>query len=494
MSNASPSRTILVQDAVHGPLSLLCCQQEFCATPHFQRLARLAQLGFAHYVYPGANHTRAEHSLGVAGVVRQLLHCVRRNQPDVQVTERDERLLVLAGLAHDIGHGAFSHSYESWLHTFYTPKDGVEWTHEEQSGRLMRDMIARGLLPSLKDDAAGVERVLAFIAGTLDGCTTLPHDEVLPRNKRWMLDVVNNARCGIDVDKLDYLERDPYHALGGAAGLLSTQRIVENVRVSRHGRRLMFHKKLADTLYELFHRRWSLFRTIYQHNTVVGIELMMHDLMTHLYRSRHFSFLRKVVVQNKVDDYLLLDDSLVQQARVCWSGLTERERANDSNLGAACALADRIERRRLYRVIARCTVRSSIWASMTDAQRSALFDMRWMTESGEYVANEFVVHKSFFHYGNGDQNPLDNVTFFDWQGNEYTGDRGAHASTRMLPRRWSEVLVRVYSKAGLSDNDSNSRSSNGEKISALLADFFENLQNADIQNNVPHKRARKSSL
>lgn len=452
--SATNARVVLVQDPLHGAMELLPCQQELCATPHFQRLTRLKQLGVSSHVYPGATHTRAEHSLGVAWLTRLLLRSLRLHQPDLDISERDEMLLVLAAQAHDMGHGAFSHAYEGWLHKSM----GVTgWSHEKRSVALLRNAVERGYMRCIQDDERAQARIEAFILGSPARKVS---SDVLPRHKRWMLDIVNNARNGIDVDRLDYLQRDAYHALGSSdGGLLSVQRILDNVRVASDGRRLVFHAKLIDTLHHLFYRRAAMFRAVYQHSSVVGIELMLRDALTHLFCARDFYVLREAVASENLEAYLLLDDTLLQQARTALYFSSAEQRACDANLSRACALLDSIEQRRLYRCVSCVTLSAKEWALLTssDRTRTALESFQWLPREVHeellqldtrpaHIKQPLVMHVSRFHYGNGQRDPLENVFVFNWQDPERAVRAQTCDNTRMQPRRWCEYAVRVYVK------------------------------------------------
>src|SRR5438874_8570121 len=92
----------------------------------FQRLRRIAQLGMASLAYPGADHSRYSHSVGVMETARRMLAQLRLNHP---VTEGDETILLAAALLHDLGHGPFSHVFER--------VSGIE--HEKLTQRLIAD-------------------------------------------------------------------------------------------------------------------------------------------------------------------------------------------------------------------------------------------------------------------------------------------------------------------------------------------------------------------
>ena len=102
-----------IKDSIHGVLKIDEWMIKILDTPQFQRLRRVKQLGFADLVYPGANHTRFEHSLGVMHICRVLKDRL----------ELDDVVLV-AALLHDIGHAPFSHGSARLVEEY------VGFTHE----------------------------------------------------------------------------------------------------------------------------------------------------------------------------------------------------------------------------------------------------------------------------------------------------------------------------------------------------------------------------
>src|SRR5687768_237806 len=106
--------TVVVADAVHGAIRLERNEWDAIDTPVYQRLRRIHQLALVYLVYPGASHTRFEHSLGVRAVADRL--CVQLEQFGLTADER--RVVRTAALVHDLGHGPFSHTSEQVVDEF----------------------------------------------------------------------------------------------------------------------------------------------------------------------------------------------------------------------------------------------------------------------------------------------------------------------------------------------------------------------------------------
>eukprot|EP01121_Diplochlamys_sp_Union-15-3_P021624 TRINITY_DN8840_c0_g1_i1.p1 TRINITY_DN8840_c0_g1~~TRINITY_DN8840_c0_g1_i1.p1 ORF type:complete len:144 (+),score=11.84 TRINITY_DN8840_c0_g1_i1:43-474(+) len=126
----------IFNDPVHGHIELPSYCIDFIDTAQFQRLRDLKQLGCTYLVFPGASHNRYEHSIGVSYLAGTLLKrfqvifyfpffffsfhvefllVLQVKQPELEITKRDLKLIRLAGLCHDLGHGPFSHSFENWI-------------------------------------------------------------------------------------------------------------------------------------------------------------------------------------------------------------------------------------------------------------------------------------------------------------------------------------------------------------------------------------------
>jgi uncharacterized protein len=184
---------IEIRDPVHGYIKLDDFAQALIGTPQMQRLRWINQLGLANLVYPGANHTRFEHSLGAYHLARVL--------SDHLGLDEEERLLVgAAALLHDVGHGPLSHATEAALSPY------LRREHENVIDLLrkseLREVLGQhGLLPQ-------------EIQSTINGDNRLGQ-------------IVSSE---IDADRMDYLIRDS-HYTGVAYGVIDHLRLIKMMKV-----------------------------------------------------------------------------------------------------------------------------------------------------------------------------------------------------------------------------------------------------------------------
>jgi HD superfamily phosphohydrolase len=213
-------------------------------TPTFQRLRRVRQLAMTHLAYPGALHTRFEHSIGVRHVAGRLCESLKL-KPD------DRRVIETAALLHDVGHGVFSHVSEQVI----DERSQTEDVHEAVSVAILRtdEALHRALGRELCERAADI----VALAG--------------PRSVA--RDIVSGPT---DADKLDYLLRDSYFA-GVNYGRYDLDRIIDTARViaPRSAQtQLGFHADGLWAVEEMRMARHHMHRQVYGHKTRVATDIM----------------------------------------------------------------------------------------------------------------------------------------------------------------------------------------------------------------------------
>ena len=265
-------RSKTVHDAVHGSLDIGGVFLELLDSAEFQRLHGIHQLGLAKLVFPGANHTRLEHSLGV-------WHIGTRIAAETGVVDgRDE--IAAACLLHDVGHLPFSHTLESILH------DALGIDHEEITRRIitgsydiLRDgerLLARRTLPAILEDAGLDPKA---VAGYISSGQSHRPDSVLERfttakrgrtdERAYLGQILHGA---LDADQLDYLLRDARYT-GVAYGVVDLPRLLRTMVF--HHKRLVVLKNGLAAVESMLVARALMYSSVYFHKTVRIGEMMM---------------------------------------------------------------------------------------------------------------------------------------------------------------------------------------------------------------------------
>ncbi|VDM56325.1 unnamed protein product [Angiostrongylus costaricensis] len=198
-----------IQDMVHGPISLFHPLDRLVDTREFQRLRDIKQLGVTYMVYPCCTHTRFVHSLGTYWLAFKFVEILKRD-PSLNITSQDHLCVSMAALCHDLGHGPFSHLFDSALH------ESSMAAHESLSIALLRRLIDRTEIREALEDYLGTgeefQKNITFIEELILSEKFDLHGSWLPKGrpleKSFLFDIVANDNDSIDVDKFDYLIRD----------------------------------------------------------------------------------------------------------------------------------------------------------------------------------------------------------------------------------------------------------------------------------------------
>ena len=238
-------RITTIRDNLHDRIPLSSADVALIETPEFLRLDRIQQLGFVSKVWPGAKHTRFEHSLGVYHLMRQAIAALDWVYGAEWLSPEARRTASAAALLHDIGHYPFSHGIEE-LGPPVLP-------HEDAARRI----IERGEVAAVLRDFWHVEprRVADFINPP----------GPLPEEDRLLRGLLSGA---LDVDKLDYLPRDA-RSCNVPYGGVDTPRLLDSLRVAEIDglRRIVVTEKGISPLYSLINARQEMFDNVYWHHT-----------------------------------------------------------------------------------------------------------------------------------------------------------------------------------------------------------------------------------
>ncbi len=231
----------IINDPVYGFISI---PDDFIFDliehPYFQRLRRIKQLGMSHMVYPGALHTRFHHVIGAMHLMTHAISVIRKKGHEI--TEQEERAVLVAILLHDIGHGPFSHALE----------------HDIVKG-ISHEQISTYFIQALKKD-------FPDNASDLD-CTLSIFDNSY--SKKFLHQLVSSQ---LDMDRLDYLTRDSFFT-GVSEGVVGTERIIEMLNV--YNDQLVVDEKGIYSVEKFLVARRLMYWQVYLHKTVVSGEFML---------------------------------------------------------------------------------------------------------------------------------------------------------------------------------------------------------------------------
>ena len=287
---------LIINDPVYGflsiPRGLLC---ELVAHPYFQRLARIRQLGLGGVVYPGADHSRKQHSLGALHLMQEAFRSLAEKghflfDSEVEATEA-------AILLHDIGHGPFSHVLER------TIIRGI--SHEDLTLLMMERM----------NEAVHGELSLAIRVFRGDHPTRFLHELISSQ---------------LDVDRMDYLCRDSFYT-GVREGNIGAARIIKSLDIV-DDRLVVSHKGLLSVENYLMTRR-LMYWQVYLHKTVVAAGEMLRAILR---RAKWLAQSGDTLFASPALDFFLRHDVGLTDFRNDPSLLDRYARLDDSDI--LCAL------------------------------------------------------------------------------------------------------------------------------------------------------------
>ena len=265
-----------IKDPVHGYIELTPTERSIIDTPQFQRLRRLKQLSAAHLTYPGAEHTRFHHSLGVMHLAGEI---AQRLEDDELIDDEEHAMIRVAGLLHDIGHGPFSHLFEEVL-------EKRDLNHEDMSTRIIKETEVGDLVGSAGMDSKEMSKLAI---GHLD-CPK-PY--------------INNIIAGqFSADVMDYLPRDSYFS-GVDYGRVDTDRLVRSINVVDNT--LAVKDTALYVLEAMVIARYEMFKAVYFHRSVRAAETMLVRAMELAEEELDLTGFKNV------DEYLQLDDYSILQ-------------------------------------------------------------------------------------------------------------------------------------------------------------------------------------
>lgn len=236
-----------IRDPIHGNIKLDELEVSLVDSAPMQRLRRLKQNGFCYLVYPAMNSSRFEHSLGV-------MHLAGLLSDHLSLEKEERKILRIAALLHDLGHGPFSHTSDEFFKKF-------NQTHEKNSSRII---LSGEISTILNEGNINPKEISRLIEGQGKLSSLLSSE--------------------IDIDKMDYLIRDSYYA-GVAYGVIDLERIIEGVKLLDG--EVVVREDSLEAVESLIISRTLMYETVYRHHTKRIIESMFtHALNFFLNREK----------------------------------------------------------------------------------------------------------------------------------------------------------------------------------------------------------------
>ena len=315
----------------------------------FQRLRRIRQLGTTFITYPGAEHTRFAHSLGVfflgTKIITHLLN-LPSNPFSHLYREEKERLTLLvkvASLLHDVGHGPLSHVFER-IHA----KNHEEWSRKIIMGDESCDeiySILTGKNNSFdKDFAKDVVSIL----------TNQYKDPVMGN-----LSCVNSIISGeMDADRLDYLQRDAYYT-GVRSGFIDADRIIHSMDLYREeknnssGEKIVVWDKSFYNVEEFIFSRYYMYWKVYYHRTTRFLDLLLTNIIKRIQEIKNVSSELNMASKNLIDILETPEPTLAQWLRIDETDIfySIKMWANYSRDKILRDLSDRFINRKIFKCI-----------------------------------------------------------------------------------------------------------------------------------------------
>jgi len=343
-----------IQDPIHGPIEIEPELVFLLDSVMMQRLRRISQLGLANLVFPGANHTRLEHSLGVMHIVGRILARIKKDQ---RLNDNDILEAKAAALLHDIGHLPFSHVPEPLLALNSSIRKESQAENIKPSELLTTKIIQSDLMKSIFEILNKKSKTSHLDAKNV--ASQAVGNAPLNNPQRMFLGEISHG--DFDADRMDYLMRDAHYS-GCPLGTLDVERLVRATTVSKGSggiKSLAMDIKGLHALESMIVARSVMYSVVYFHHAVRAANGM-------LLRAIHSKFKTNPLNLLRYDDH-----SLISYIR------TDPE---------AGQFVEKLESRALFKTSVRLTTKDAL-------NQPALMDFVNKANIGSVVADEGSINK-----------------------------------------------------------------------------------------------------
>lgn len=440
----------LIKDVIHNTIEITPIAKRITDNPIFQRLRNLHQTGVNYLVFPNTNHTRFEHSLGTYHLAGIVLENLINNSPPESINrclmevkfireyllnhfELDDtesnilylenynknlmdnylvELIKIAGLVHDLGHGPFSHLFDSWIHTLSLTQTQIKESklidHESRSVILFETIISNFISNDNKSDVNEwgelndtntefiSQEAIKFISELIN-----PNSNTC---KNFIFQIIANSVNGLDVDKLDYLYRDSYYFGCGRPYDLSS--IISQVQVI--DKNISFPEKTCYEVYKIFRSRYDMHKQFYNNKTTICIEYMIRDIMENLDPILKMS---EIIINEDIIKFIELDDKIILNTPVILKNIVPVYSLWKQQIDNILKISNRISNRNLYECIYECAY--DINEEINDEDLITRLNENEQTSYQISDPNISIVKIKIGLLGGNNPHPMESIYFYD---------------------------------------------------------------------------------
>ena len=292
-------------------------EKDLIDSPWVQRLRRIHQLQSARWVYPAAEHSRFQHSIGTMHIAgefgKYLYESLREVCPDAPSIHCVEELLRVAGLLHDVGHGPYGHFFDDHF------LDGFGLTHEILGQKIITKKLARTIASIRRSPTGPFEKGETLDPADVSYLIKMP-DRKDTAQPRW-LQLLRQLFSGVyTVDNLDYVQRDAYMT-GFSLDILDIARLRFYTFFTKEG--LTLHQAGTSALSRFLNARLYLYTNVYYHRTTRALDLHLQEIFRDT-----MAILFPKDPSSAIDRYLDLDEwSLFEEVRPWVTDPSPRKRS-----------------------------------------------------------------------------------------------------------------------------------------------------------------------
>jgi HD superfamily phosphohydrolase len=396
-----------IHDNIHGYIDLDPIASAIVDTPIFQRLRHIHQTGVLYLVFPTANHSRFEHSIGTYHLATKMIGTIAKKQPELKVTDELIQLVGIAGLCHDLGHLMFSHLFDDYflehLPNFEELKQMTpNITHENRSIFLLNSIVERYNVPLTKD--------MLRVIGDLINPKQAEYNKWKGKYMvgRWIFQIISNPLNSIDVDKFDYLTRDTMAV--GFKLQFDFSRIISDAKVIDN--KICYSSQCSEDIYHMFFIRYRLHRQIYNHKAVKAIEIMIVMILNEMEK------------EMKISQYILDADKMIRL-------VDSMVMINSMDNKTITTILNNIYQRNIPKLVHQVISLNQIE-----------FDENKMKEKFDPTTYQIIRFK--VGYVGGKTNPLNKIYFYNSKDGKIISENKVRNFSLLINQKHQEYFFRIY--------------------------------------------------